>query len=365
MFTKSSKPRLAIVHDALINTGGAERVVTYMHETFPDAPIITSAYLPNNTYPEFRSALVRRLAGSRFVHDERRGKQLLPWWLIAFTFLNLDDFDVVLTSSTWGAKFIQPSHHVCHISYCYAPFRLLWKPEMYSASSLPLGSILSRALILIRGPLKRIDLKAMQSPRRIATTCDNMAREIAACYQRQAQVIYAPIRLSDYQVVTDPSDYYLCVSRLISYKRIDLAVEACRLVGRKLVVVGEGPERTLLETARSGNVSFLGRVCEPDLKKLYSACRAVIFPSYEDYGLVPLEAQACGRPVIAYRAGGTLETVIEGQTGIFFDVQTVDAVVDAIQRFETLHWDSLAIRRSVQKYDVSNFKQQLREYVLA
>ncbi len=365
MLTQSSKPRLAIVHDALINTGGAERVVTYMHEAFPDAPIITSAYLPDNTYPEFQSAEVCSLAGSRFVNDERRGKQLLPWWLIAFTFLNLDNFDVVLTSTTWGAKFIRPPLHVCHISYCYAPFRLLWKPEMYSESSLPLGKMLGRALNLLRGPLKRIDLKAMQSPRRIATTCANMACEIAACYQRQAQVIYAPIRLSDYQVVNIPGDYYLCVSRLISHKRIDLAVEACRRVGRKLVVVGDGPERTCLETIGSGEVSFLGRVPEPDLKKLYSTCRAVIFPSHEDYGLVPLEAQACGRPVIAYRAGGTLETVIDGQTGIFFDVQTVDAVVDAIQRFETLHLDSVAIRRSVQKYDVRNFKQQLREYVFA
>jgi glycosyltransferase involved in cell wall biosynthesis len=191
-----------------------------------------------------------------------------------------------------------------------------------------------------------------------------MARQIAACYQREARIIYAPIRLADYHVGESDGEYYLVVSRLMSHKRVDLAVLACQKLGRKLLIVGDGPERARLQALANDDVLFLGRVSDTRLKDLYANCRAVIFASEEDYGLVPLEAQASGRPVIAYGSGGALETIIESQTGIFFRQQTVDSVTDAILEFERMRFDPMAIRQAVRRFDVEHFGRELREFVL-
>ena len=295
-YSLSSQLHLAIVHDALVNRGGAERTVTFMCEAFPDAPLFTSVYLPDRTYPEFNARQVHTLPGARWVHTERGTKQLLPLWIAGFHCLNLANFDVVLSSSTWSAKFVRHPHHVC---YCYAPFRVLWKPQSYSNQSLPIGRTLLAGMNVIRPLLRRVDFWVMQRIPRIATSCQNMAGEIRDAYRRDARVIYPPVRLSDYAVSDLGGDYYLTVGRLISHKRIDLAVQACRTLGRRLVVVGEGPEQARLQASADENIYFAGPVSDTKLKDLYRNCRAVIFPSHEDYGIVPIEAQASGRPVVA------------------------------------------------------------------
>lgn len=362
--TQRDQPRVAIVHDALVNTGGAERSVTYMCQAFPDAPIFTSVYLAERTHKEFRSKHVQVLPGSRFVRTERRAKQLFPLWVLGFRQLDLSGFDVVLSSTTFCAKYIRPPAQTPHACYCYAPFRLLWKREAYSPDSLPVNPTLSKSLDLIRPLLRRLDFYAMQGVSRIATSCQNMATEIYACYRREAQIIYLPVRVSDYQIGSGAGDYYLTVSRLISHKRVDLAILACQCLGRPLVVVGDGPDLPTLKALSDQTVKFVGQVTDVTLRKLYANCRAVIFPSNEDYGLVPLEAQASGRPVIAYGSGGALETVVENQTGIFFKQQTVESVIDAIQTFEKMRFDPEAIRQAVQRFDVESFKRELREFVL-
>jgi len=358
------KPRIAIVHDALVNTGGAERVLTFMHETFPDALIFTAAFLPSQTYSEFRSAEVHTLPGSRFVRSERQAKRLLLLWMLGFACLKLDDFDIVLSSTTWGAKFIRPSQNTRHVCYCYAPFRLLWNPTSYNPSSLQVGSAVLRLIDWARLPLRRLDYQSMQRPARLATTCRNMAKQIGDFYNRSAQIIYAPIRIRDYPFAEGGGNYYLTVSRLVSHKRVDLAVKACQALGRRLIVVGDGPERSQLESFASDTMHFVGRISDPELKRMYSKCRAVIFPSDEDYGLVPLESQACGRPVIAYGSGGALETVIEGQTGVFFTQQTPESVIESMLAFEAMQFDPQVIRQSVHRFDVEHFKRELREFVL-
>lgn len=358
-------PRIVIVHDALVNTGGAERVLTYMHEAFPNAPIITSVYLPHQTYAELRSANIIMLPGGKMVTSERRCKQMFPLWLLAFRRLDLSNFDIVLTSTSWGAKFIRPGTGVRHACYCYAPFRLLWNPQSYAASSIPVNRVGSRAVDIIRTPLKQFDLRVTQAIPRIATTCRNMAQQIAACYQRQTHIIYAPIRLSDYHINAEAGTYYLTVSRLISHKRVDLAIRACNALGRTLIVVGDGPDRDVLKAIANDTVQFAGRISDARLKELYAGCRAVIFPSDEDYGLVPLEAQASGRPVIAYGAGGALETIRNHETGILFPRQDVAAVIEAIETFERNQFDPQFIRRAVEHYDVEPFKQKLCEFILS
>ena len=352
--------RVAIVHDALVNFGGAERTLAFMSEAFPDAPIFTSVYLPERTYPEFRSRNVNVLPGARNVFDELRTKQLFLLWILGFRGLNLENFDVVLSSTTFAAKYIRHSRHYC---YCYAPFRWAWNPQSYSYDSLPVSRFWTLGLSLARPFLRRMDFYAMQQVRYIATSCQNMVQEIGECYKREARVIYPPVRLSDYTWNDTPDDYYLTVSRLISHKRIDLAIQACRKLGRKLIVVGDGPELAALKTMAGPNVKFVGRITDTELRKLYAHCRAVIFPSHEDYGIVPIEAQASGRPVIAYGFGGVLETMVEDQTGIFFKEQTEEAVIEAVQRAEKFSFDPYLIRRSVQRFDVENFKRELLSFV--
>ncbi len=357
----SSRPlRVAIVHDALVNMGGAERTLAFMCETFPDAPIFTSAYLPDRTYPEFRARQVHVLPGSRYVHDERGAKRLFFLWVMGFRNLNLDNFDAVLSSTTFAAKYIRHHKHCC---YCYAPFRWIWKPQSYSPDSLPVSRAWNVGLSLVRPFLRQIDFRAMQQVRRIATSCQNMVREIQECYKQEAQVVYPPVRLSDYTWSEPAGDYYLTVSRLISHKRVDLAIQACQQLGRKLVVVGDGPELAPLKAMSGQQLRFAGNVTDAQLRELYSHCRAVIFPSHEDYGIVPIEAQACGRPVIAYGVGGALETIVENQTGVFFKEQTVESVIEAIQRAEQIPFDPYVIRQSIQKFDAENFKSELLKFV--
>lgn len=334
-----------------------------MHETFPEAPIYTAAYLPAHTFTEFRSARVIPLPGSWLVDSENRLKALFPLWVVGFARLDLRAFDIVLSSTTWGAKFIPRFPSVRHTCYCYAPTRLLWKPASYEGGRSPAGP-LTKVVALMQTPLRALDIRAMQRADRVATTCRNMSRVLASCYGVDARVIFPPVRVESYHVARGQGEFYLSVSRLISHKRIDLAVEACRRLGRKLVIVGEGPEAAQLRKLSGGSAVFLGRVPDPELRELYGRCRAVLFPSDEDYGLVPLEAQASGRPVIAYGSGGALETVIEGRTGVFFKEQRIESVMEAIEAFESMDFDPAAIRESVRTFSVDRFKEGLLDFVL-
>jgi glycosyltransferase involved in cell wall biosynthesis len=365
----SRAPRVALVHDALVNAGGAERVASFLCEAFPEAPLYTSVYLPDRTFAEFRSRDIRVLPGAGRIRTEAGAKRLLPLWILGFRHLDLRGYDVVLSSTTFAAKHIQPPAPVRHVSYCYAPFRLLWKPGAYEPTSLPVGAAARAAIDLARPVLRAWDRAATDRAAALATTCRNMARAIAECYDRQAEIIYAPVRLSEYRIGPGqnnaPGEYYLTVSRLVSHKRVDLAVRACRELGRRLVVVGDGPELEALRALGGDQVTFAGFVDRPSLVDLYAGCRALLFCSEEDYGLAPIEAQASGRPVIAYGAGGALETVIDGQSGIFFGEQTTDSLVAAILRFERQSFDPVRVRDSVARFDVEPFTRHVRNFVLA
>lgn len=356
-------PRVALVHDALVNSGGAERVATFLAEAFPDAPIYTSAYLPDRTFPEFRSRDVRVLPGAASVRSEADAKRRLPWWIAGFRRLDFRDFDVVLSSSTFAAKYVRPAEGVSHVSYLYAPFRWLWQPASYAGASVPVGGIARRAIALARPVLRAWDRAATRRIDALATTCRNMAAAIEQAYGRTPEVIYAPVRLSDYRIGAGRGDYYLTVSRLISHKRVDLAVRACRILGRRLVVVGDGPEAPALRALGGPDVTFAGLVDRPSLADLYAGCRALLFCSEEDYGLTPIEAQASGRPVIAYGAGGALETVTAGRSGIFFSEQSPDSLSEAIGRFEALEFDPQDVRRAVGRFDVEPFLRDIRQFV--
>ncbi len=356
--------RIAIVHDALCVAGGAERLVLWMAKAFPGVPIYTSVYLPAGTFSEFRHRDVRVLPLARFIRSERQFKLLYPLWLYLIQRLDFRDFDVVLSSSTYLAKFITPAPGVKHACYLYAPFRLLWKPESYSGESLPTPVAASGMVKRIVPLLRKWDLRRTRAIPKLATSCRNMADEIQKVYSMPAAILYPPVEIPAEIPAREGTEYYLSVSRLISHKRVDIAVKACAQTGRKLVVVGDGPERAKLEQMAGEGITFAGRVSDEQLQALYRGAKGLIFPSYEDYGIVPLEAQAWGVPVIAYGKGGSLETVQESISGMFFDRQEVDSLVEALNRFEAASFDPEQIRRWVSRFDVKSFMRGLQEFVM-
>lgn len=355
--------RIAIVHDALCVAGGAERLVLWMAKAFPCAPIYTSVYLPTGTFSEYQQLDVRVLPFARFIRSERQFKLLYPLWLHLFRRLDFSEYDIVLSSSTYLAKFIKPAQGVSHACYLYAPFRLLWKPDSYSAESLPTPGVASGLVKWSAGLLRKWDLRSTRAIPKLATSCRNMAEEIRRVYGMPAAILYPPVEIPAELPASEGREYYLSVSRLISHKRVDLAVKACTQTGRKLVVVGDGPERARLEKMAGETIRFAGRVSDAELQALYSGAKGLIFPSYEDYGIAPLEAQAWGVPVIAYGRGGSLETVQEGVSGIFFDHQDEASVVEALERFEKLSFDPPEIRRWVSRFDGDTFMRGLQEFV--
>lgn len=355
--------KVAIVHDALCVAGGAERVVLWMSEAYPEAPIYTSVYLPDQTFPEFKGKEIHTLPFSNLVKNEKQFKLLLPLWLLEIRKWKFREFERVLSSSTYLAKYIHPGREVKHRAYVYAPFRFLWKPESYSADSVPTSGCMTRLIKLFLPILRNWDKRATQQIPFIATSCQNMVREIEKNYQMPSVVVFPPISIKDYPVASAYGDYFLTVSRLISHKRVDVAIDACNRLKQKLIVVGDGPERESLEKRAGDTIQFVGRIPDDELRQLYVHSRALIFPSHEDYGIVPLESQACGVPVIAFGKGGALETIREGETGVFFAEQTADSLIDAIKVFETKTFSPAQIRSWAGNFDRENFIKELKRFV--
>lgn len=359
----SKSLNIAIVHDALAVPAGSERVALSISDLFPDAPIYTSAYLPENTFPEFRKRDVHTLPFSKLIKSERQFKSLYPLWLMELSLLDFSKFDTVISSANYLAKFINLPRQIPHICYLHNPIRFLWKPKVYSKDSLPFGSVSLSVLRAVMPVLKNFDVKKTQKIDHLITNSKNVAEQIERIYARQAEVIYPPVDVRSFSVSSAQGDYYLYAGRLISHKRADIAIHACKMLNRKLIVAGDGFERRKLQALGGENVVFTGRVTDQALKQLYMNCKALLFPSDEDFGLVPVEAQACGRPVIAYRSGGALETVIEGETGLFFDEQTVDSLVDAIRRFESMSFNAIHINKNAMNFDTSVFHKKLLLYL--
>lgn len=358
-----SNKRIAIIHDALCTSGGAERVALEMVRAFPNAELFTSVYLPALTFPEFHNLTIHTLPGSKWIKTDQQFKLTYLFWLYELRRQDFRAFDVVLTSSTYLAKFVNPTMVNKHKAYIHAPFRLLWNPESYSQESLPTSPLTSHIVMSFLDNLRKWDLQKTQQIDNIATNSQNMALAIKNVYDRFAQVINPPIDIKKFPLSETPGQYYLSVSRLISHKHVDLAIAACNALGRELVVVGDGPERARLESMAGSTIHFVGRVRDKKLISLYAGARALIFPSHEDFGIVPLEAQACGKPVLAFGNGGVLETVVEGVTGLFFSAQTVESIIDCMKQFETTEFDIKRIRTQAEKFDVPLFREKIQTFI--
>lgn len=354
--------KVAIVHDYLTQRGGAERVVLSMLKAFPDAPLHTSLFDPLGTFPDFGQARIHTLGIDRVSVLRRHHRMALPLLAPAFSNLHVEA-DVVLCSSSGWAHGVRTTGR--KVVYCYSPARWLYQGDTYLGAHRRMAH---RALAATTPPLVRWDVRMAKSASRYLTLSTVVRDRIRATYGIEAEVLPPPPTID----VTAPRrrpgalepGFWLCVARLLPYKNVDAVVGAFRgLPAEQLVVVGTGPESGRLRQLAGPNVVFLGSVAEDELRWLYGACAAVVAASHEDYGLTPLEAAVFGKPAAVLRGGGFLDTVRDGETGVFFDSPASDAVAAAVRRLAGECWPAEALQAHAARFNEARFVGRLREIV--
>lgn len=361
--------KTALVHDYLAQAGGAERVAAALHSMFPMAPLYTSVHDPRATLPIFENAdvrtsfLQRGIFSQRGLFSSRRFHKLaLPYYPAAFERFDFSGYDLVLSSSSSFAKGVLTPPETCHICYCHTPSRFIWRQQEYLRRSRS-----SRLTLGLLGPilssLRAWDVESAQRVDYFVANSYHVARRIRKFYRRDvAAVIYPPVETAKFAPASasEVGDHFLVVSRLLDYKRLDLAVAACNRLRVPLRVVGIGPDLPALRRVAGPTVHFLGRLSDQEVAQELARCRALIFPGEEDFGLTPVECMASGRPVVAYKAGGALETVVEGKTGLFFREQTVDSLAEALTAVGRLSFSPEALRKHALGFDTYVFEARLR-----
>jgi glycosyltransferase involved in cell wall biosynthesis len=357
--------KVAIVHDYLNQMGGAERVVAVLHEIFPDAPIFTSIVDRDILWPELAAADICPSWMQKLPGLKKHFKKYLPLYPLAIESLDVKEYDLVISSSSAFAKGAIKGAHALHVCYCYTPMRFVWDYKHYVENE-NLNTLTRVILPFAIAGLKRWDLKTRRRPDYYIAISTVVRNRIKKIYDTDAEVIFPPVDVKKYEPREHEQNFYLIVSRLNPYKKIELAVEAFNILGLPLRIIGSGPFlKTLKELARP-NIFLLGRLDDKEVAEYYASCKALIFPGEEDFGIVPLEANAAGRPVIAFHGGGVLDTIIEGLNGIFFYKSTVESLIEAIKSMENGRYDfqSSRIRAHALCFDKEVFKNRLTKYVV-
>jgi glycosyltransferase involved in cell wall biosynthesis len=351
--------KLAIVHDLFLRVGGAERVLISLHGLWPDAPIYLVAGNPavvRRHLPEadVRYSWLQRVPGIRFITP-----MLAPFMPAAVESWDFSDFDTVLTSSVLFAKGVVVRPDTKHLCYCFSPPRMLWDRH----ASYERRGILST---LARHALRMWDTASSRRPDAIAAISQTVADRIKTYWRRDALVIPPPVAVPEVDI-TEPIDegYFLIVSRLMPHKNLEVAVDAFSKTRQPLVIVGDGPLRRALKRRASSNIRFVGAVSDAERDRLYARCRAVVVCNDEDFGLTPVEGMMYGKPVLALRAGGATETVVEGVTGEFFDDPAPEVLAEAIQRIRARReaYDPAGIRRHALQWSEEKFISRMRTFV--
>ena len=342
--------------------GGAERVAEAMHDSFPGAPIYTTVALPQSLPSRLRAADIRTSAMQHLPAMDRRFRHYFMLYPFAVEHFDLSSYDLIFSSSSGYAKGVRRRRNAIHVCYCHTPMRWVWRYDDYVARE-KFGTGIRSLLPLALWGLRKWDLRASQQPNYYIANSRLVAERIRKIYKREAHVIPPPIEVNRFHMSNDIQDYYLVLSRLMPYKRIDLAIEACKRMNRRLIIIGDGPDRARLEKLGDDRIEFLGRQSDQIVNYYAARCRALLFPGEEDFGMAPLEANAAGRPVIAYRAGGAEETVVDGKTGVFFDSPNSLALSEAIELFESMHWSQILLRRHAEKFDRNVFAFRVLQFL--
>lgn len=358
--------RVALVQDWLTGMRGGEKVLEVLCELYPTATLFTLLHNKGAMSDVIERMEIRTSFIQNLPFKEERYRNYLPLFPRAIESFDFSEYDLIISTSHCVAKGARPRDGALHICYCHTPMRYVW--EMYDEYFGPgrAGLVTRTAMRIFRPRLQEWDVRSSDRVHYFIANSENVARRIQSYYGRDSEVIHAPVDCSLFAVTGRDEGYYLIVSALVPYKRVDLAIEAAKRLGARLVVVGTGPDMEKLKKRAGPSTEFLGWRSATELAKLYAGCRALIFPGVEDFGIVPLEAMASGKPVIAFGKGGALETVIdrqEGGTGIFFYDQTVDALIEAIRKLERYHFDQNFIRKHAEKFDRAVFSSSIREFI--
>lgn len=365
---RGAGPRVAIVHDYLNQMGGAERVVSSLRRMYPDAPIFTTIADLSKLPADLRSADIRTTWMQRIPGINKRFKWYFWLYPLAVRSMDLGGYDLIVSSSSAYAKGVRVPEGAVHVCYCHTPMRFVWDYENY-VKDMELPALVKKLSGLLIAPLRRWDAANTAGADELIANSSIVQERIRDHYGRQATIVHPPVDTARFDHAgaeeRAAGDYYLVVSRLVSYKRIDLAVEACSLLGERLIVVGDGPDRERLARLAGPNVSFLGRLPDGEVERLMRGCRALLFPGVEDFGITPLEVNACGRPVVAYREGGAQDTIRQGLNGLFFEKQTRESLARTLLGFQSWTWDSARIRAYAAGFGEERFEREIRAAVSA
>lgn len=360
----TKKPKIALIHDWLTNFAGAEQVLLSLMKIFPDAPIYTSIYKPKRFSKEFHNRKIYTSSLQKFSFIPHQ--LLFPYMGKAFEEFDLSKYDIVISSSHASSKGVITKPETLHICYCHTPTRYLWSHYFEYLNQMQFGilnPIIKRRVPKLSHKLRIWDRLAADRVDLWISNSNNVKSRIKKYYRRDATTIYPPVDTDFFELEEKKQKFYVTASRLIPYKKIEVVIKAFNILGLQLKVIGAGPKEKEFKKLASKNVQILGRVSDEDLKKYFKEAKGFVFAAEEDFGIVPIEAMACGTPVIAYKKGGAVETIKEYETGIFFNKQEVNSLVESIKKFEKIKFDYKKIRNYSLSFSKNNFEKEIKEYV--
>jgi glycosyltransferase involved in cell wall biosynthesis len=356
--------RVALVHEFLTQSGGAERVLEVFHELFPNAPVYTLVHDKWRTRGQFGDLRIHTSFLQNLPGMPGKYKWYLPLMPRAIESFDFSGFDLVLSDASAFAKGVTVKKPAVHICYCHTPTRYLWQDmDSYVASGAYPGIIKKMVKVYLKEHLRPWDYAAAQRPDVIVANSQTVRARIKKYYGRDSVVIYPPVDTDFFKPSSAKKDFFLVGSRLEPYKKIDLVIDAFNDLGWPLKVVGTGTAAPILRQRAGPNIEFLGKVPDAQLRELYSQARAFVLPALEDAGLMVPESLACGTPVIGFAEGGTVEYLTDGENGVLFAEQTPGSIAEALRRFVLLKFDEQKVRQSVLRFDKAQFKTQILELI--
>ncbi|MFI5253054.1 MAG: glycosyltransferase [Bacteroidota bacterium] len=356
-------PKIAIVHDWLTGMRGGEKALEVLCELYPDATLFTLVHKKGSVSETIERMRIETSMIQKMPGGIEHYQHYLPLYPAAVKNFNLREYDLVISSSHAAAKAVTVRRGAVHICYCYTPMRYIWDQydQYFGKDKAPLYIRMTMKMIV--GYLREWDKRTAQHVGHFIAISTNVQERIQRIYNREAFVIYPPVDINRFKVEKTNKGFYLIVAALVPYKRVDIAVRAFTKLNQELVVIGKGSELKDLQSIAGKTIKILGWVDDNELARYYAECKAFVFPGEEDFGIVPVEAMASGKPVIAYGKGGLLETVVEGRTGIFFHEQTPESLIAAVQKFQTMNLDPEVIRSHAVQFDRAIFKKRMESFI--
>ncbi|MBI5077021.1 glycosyltransferase [Candidatus Falkowbacteria bacterium] len=356
---------VALVHDHLTQDGGAEEVVKALIDIFPQSPVYTIVFDKQNVDSFFHDKNIIPSFIQAFPFGVKKYQWFLPLMPAATEHHNLNNYKLIFSSSSIFSKGIIPPPNATHICYCHTPPRFLWTDSHNYLKELQQNFLIKKFLPLILTKLRQWDKVAAERVDHFIANSREVQKRIKKYYNRDSEIIHPPVETRKFHVAGRTENYFLAGGRLVGYKRFDLAVSAFNRLNIALKIFGDGPLLKRLKASAKSNIQFLGKVTDKKRAELYSHCLAFLNPQLEDFGITAVEAMASGRPVIAYRAGGALETVVESKTGVFFEEQTWEDLADKILRFNPTDYNPNQIREHSLQFDIEIFKRKIKEFIIA